>query len=217
MSNLRDVRDAGQVVDAEVPRPVGRPSVRERRRDEILDAAVQVILDHGIAGATRSRIAARAGVRPPAIHHFVGTQAEVLRATIERIGQRLAAEVIPDDDSHNDPAVRLLATIDAAFGAVVDQPTVNRLVDELVAHSYRDDSTRNALAEFYRSATHQLAAEIERAWGPGAATEARAAAAEIVTLAHAAGTFRHLGLSEQADAAHHRARQLAGGGSPTSS
>lgn len=195
---------------------MGRPSVRDQRRNEILDAAVHVILDHGIAGATRARIAERAGVRPPAIHHFVGTQAEVLQAAIERIGHRLTAEVIADADSHADPAARALATIDAAFGAVIDQPTVNRFVDELVAHSYRDNSTRDALSEFYRHATDQLAIELQRAWDPAFSAEARTAAAEIVTLAHAAGTFRHLGLTEQADVAHRRARQLAAGGPPTS-
>jgi AcrR family transcriptional regulator len=205
------------VVDAETRRPVGRPSVREQRRDEILDAAVQVILDHGIAGATRARIAERAGVRPPAIHHFVGTQAEVLRAAIERIGHRLTADVIPDDGAPADPAARALATIDAAFGAVIDEPTVNRFVDELVAHSYRDDGTRDALAEVYRVATDQLAIELQHAWGPAFSVETRAAAAEIVALAHAAGTFRHLGLSEQAEAAHRRARQLVVGGPAASS
>ena len=217
MSNLDVQSGASQTDDSPSRRPVGRPSVRDQRCDEILDAAVQVILDDGIAGATRARIAERAGVRPPAIHHFVGTQAEVLRAAIERIGHRLTAEVIPDDDSHGDPAARAVATIDAAFGAAIDQPTVNRFVDELVAHSYRDDGTRDALAEFYRSATDQLAAELQRAWGPASSVEARTAAAEIVTLAHAAGTFRHLGLTEQADAAHDRALQLAARSQPTSS
>ena len=217
MSNLKVNAEPGQTGDAADRRPVGRPSVRDQRRDEILDAAVHVILDHGIAGATRARIAERAGVRPPAIHHFVGTQAEVLRAAIERIGHRLTAEVIPDDDSHADPVTRALATVDAAFGTMVDQPSVNRFVDELVAHSYRDNETRDALAEFYRGATDQITLELERAWEPAFSAEARTAAAEIVSLAHAAGTFRHLGLTEQSDAAHERARQLALNGAPSSS
>ena len=57
-----------------------------------------------------------------------------------------------------------------------------------------------------------LAAEVERAWGPGSSADARLASAEVVTLAHAAGTFRHLGLREQADAAHGRAHQLVSSG-----
>ena len=209
MSNLRRTTGIRQVDDVEAPRPVGRPNISEQRRDEILDAAMQVILDHGITGATRARIAERAGVRPPAIHHFVGPQAEVLRATIELIGRRMMAQIIPDDKAHDAPSTRAAAAIDAAFGAAVDEPTVNRLVDELVAHSYRDQATRDALAEFYREATNQLAVELEHAWGPSSPTEARTAAAEITALAHAAGTFRHLGLTEQAQAAHRRARHLA--------
>ena len=190
------------------PRPIGRPSVRELRREEILDAAVLVILEHGIAGATRGRIAERAGVQPPAIHHFVGTQPEVLRAAIERIGDRLASEVIPDEAVESDPSERALATIDAAFGTAVDEPTLNRFVDELVAHSYRDAETRDALAQLYRAFTDQLAELVAHAWGSAAPTETRRAAGEIVALAHAAGTFRHLGLAAQADAAHRRAREL---------
>ena len=112
---------------------------------------------------------------------------------------------------------RALGTIGAAFVAAIDQPTVNRFVDELVAHSYRDEGTRDALATVYRGATEQLAVELRHAWGPGLSAEARAAANEIVTLAHAAGTFRHLGLTEQATAAHRRARELALGEVPTSS
>lgn len=200
--------DAGRDAHARTPRPVGRPSVSKQRRDEILDAAVEVILEYGIAGATRARVAQRAGVRPPAVHHFIGTQSEVLRATIERIGHRLTTELIIDDPNVDEPIERALATIDAAFGAVVDQPSLNRLVDELVAHSYRDEDTRHSLAQIYNTATHHFTVEINRAWGGVSSADARAAAAEIVALAHAAGTFRHLGLDEQAEAAHRRARQL---------
>lgn len=212
MSNVLATPAARQAAQGADRRRVGRPSVRDQRRDEILDAAAQVILDRGIAGATRARIAEQAGVQPPAIHHFVGTQAEVLRAAIERIGHRLTAEVIPDDDASDEPTAQALATVDAAFGAVVDQPTFNRLVDELVAHSYRDDATRDALAEMYRGATDELTTLLERAWGSESAVDARSAAAETVALAHAAGTFRHLGLIEQADAAHGRARDIVSSG-----
>lgn len=190
------------------PPRAGRPSVRQQRRGEILDAAMDVILEHGIAGTTRARIAERAGVQPPAIHHFVGTQAEVLRATIERIGHRLTTEILPGDTAHDDPTTRAAAAIDAAFGAAIDQPTMNRLVDELVAHSYRDEATKEALAEFYRAATDQLTIELADSWGPSRVADARTAAAEITALAHAAGTFRHLGLTEQAQAAHHRAQRM---------
>nr|XP_061811370.1 HTH-type transcriptional regulator BetI-like [Nerophis lumbriciformis] len=217
MGNLCEPSDIAQVGGAAPPKPVGRPNVGEQRRNEILDAAMHVILEHGIAGATRARIAEQAGVRPPAIHHFVGTQAEVLRASIERIGHQLMAAIIPSGMTDADPSTRATAAINTAFGTAVDQPTVNRLVDELVAHSYRDKATRAALAAFYRDATDQLAIELGLVWGPSSPDEARQAAAEITALAHAAGTFRHLGLTEQAQAAHRRAQQLALGDSAAAS
>ncbi len=101
--------------------------------------------------------------------------------------------------------------VDLVFGRAVDQPVVNQLVDELVAHSYHDVATGEALAAFYRGVTDTLTEQLEHAWPGAHAAEARAASAEIIALAHSAGTFRHLGLDELATAAHLRARRLAQG------
>lgn len=177
-----------------------------------MDAAVEVILDGGIAGATRARIAEKAGVRPSAVHHFVGTQEAVLRAAIDHIALRLQTSLTDLDDGTGDPLGDLISMVDLVFDRAVDQPVVNQLVDELVAHSYRDAATGEALAAFYRRVTDALTEQLEHAWPAADAAEARAASAEIVALAHSAGSFRHLGLDELATAAHRRARTLAEGG-----
>jgi AcrR family transcriptional regulator len=217
MSNLSRGAAPVQASDQTVARkPIGRPSVRVERRGEIVEAAVEVILEHGIAGATRSRIAERAGVRPSAVHHFVGTQHAVLRAAIDHIALRLQTSLTDLGDASSDPRDDIVSMVDLVFGRAVDQPVVNQLVDELVAHSYRDAATGEALATFYRGVTDAVTEQLRHA-RPGAdATDARAASAEIIALAHSAGTFRHLGLDELAAAAHRRARSLAEHGSDES-
>jgi AcrR family transcriptional regulator len=174
-----------------------------------VEAAVVVILEHGIDGATRARIADRAGVRPSALHHFMGTQDEVLRAAIDHIAQLLTTSLIEPDGPQRNPRAVLAATVDLAFGHAVDRPEVNQLLDELVAHSYRDSATAETLAAFYRGVTDDLAEQVRQAWPSARPADARITAAEIIALVHSAGTFRHLGLDELAVAAHRRARILA--------
>ncbi len=147
-------------------------------------------------------------MQPSAIHHFVGTQDDVLRAAIDDIAVRLRSGL---DDGEMPGAAddALLFRIDLLFGHAVDTPQVNQLIDELVAHSYRDRPTRDALATFYRDATTELGNEFTRRSGDTDPAPGAAAAAAVIGLVHAAGTFRHLGLDDLAAAAHRLARTLA--------
>jgi TetR/AcrR family transcriptional regulator, transcriptional repressor of bet genes len=62
---------------------MGRPSNREQRRSEILVAFAKVLADHGYAGATIARIAARVGVAPGLIHHHFRSKDELLEGMFE--------------------------------------------------------------------------------------------------------------------------------------
>ncbi len=187
----------------------GRPEVRAQRRREIVDAATEVILQFGIEGATRSRIADAAGMQPSAVHYFVGTQDDVLTAAITAIGERVQRALGPAAAIGGDASDTPRDAIDQLFGTVIDRPDINQLVDELVAHSYRDERSRRALADLYEGFTDHLASLLRDAW-PAATPERliRRRAAELLGLVHAAGTFRHLGRRELADAAHARGVEL---------
>ena len=77
----------GRVISAS---PARRPYRSSRRSEQarltqrgILDAATEVFLDRGFAGATLRAIAARAGVSVPTIEAQFGTKARVLKAAID--------------------------------------------------------------------------------------------------------------------------------------
>jgi TetR/AcrR family transcriptional regulator, transcriptional repressor of bet genes len=61
---------------------MGRPSNREERRREILQAFGRVMADHGYAGATIAAVAAEAGFAPGLVHHHFENKAELLRALL---------------------------------------------------------------------------------------------------------------------------------------
>lgn len=176
---------------------MGRPSVADERREQIAAAVVRCILKHGVSGATRARIAAEAGMAPSAVHHFAGTQAQVVQSGVDQaaaqVGEELAARVVGDT-----PEARLEAALDALFGGGFVASELNQLVDELVAHAYRSTGTRDALRELYAGFQGYLERLLEEAH-PTTPPEARhQTALSLLVLAHASATFQWLGIDEHA-------------------
>ena len=72
---------------------MGRPSLRERRRAEIVNAFAQVLAEHGYEGATMVAVAARAGMAPGLLHHYFACKAELLSSLLEDLVSRFRARV----------------------------------------------------------------------------------------------------------------------------
>ncbi|WP_314149760.1 TetR/AcrR family transcriptional regulator [uncultured Leifsonia sp.] len=76
----------------------GRPpeAERARRRDDILDAAVQLFVQDGFEPVTLDRIAAAAHVAKRTIYRYIGDRTEVFLAAVERLRER-ALQLSPTD------------------------------------------------------------------------------------------------------------------------
>jgi len=90
---------------------MGRPSNREQRRSDILQAFARVMADHGYAGATIAAIAAEAGVAPGLVHHHFENKAELLGALLGELVARFR-ERVRHYEAEGDP---LLAYADGAL------------------------------------------------------------------------------------------------------
>jgi TetR/AcrR family transcriptional regulator, transcriptional repressor of bet genes len=104
---------------------MGRKTTDERR-EQILDAFLATLAEHGYARATIARIAEAADLTPGLLHyHFKNKQAILLALTdrlVEAQSERLRLEV----DRHGGPPAQLRAVIDAflAVGASADPAAV---------------------------------------------------------------------------------------------
>jgi len=79
------------VTTARPTRPDRLTSKGERRREQLLDAAIVVVAREGYAGATQRAIAAEAGVPPASTHYFFDSVEDLVRqATTRYLEQRLA-------------------------------------------------------------------------------------------------------------------------------
>ena len=110
----------------------------EERREQLIDAAVEVIADHGLARATTRAITDRAGLALGAFHYVFASKDELLEAVIQRV----------------------VREIDATLGATaarVEPTTERRLEGPDLVVDVLERFLRGAWAYFEGSRTLQLA------------------------------------------------------------
>ncbi len=126
-----------------------RPSLKDQRSAEILDAYLTCVARFGLEGATQERIAEAAGVKRPLLRHYLGNRDEMVSALTDHVldGFELAvsdlrATLSPDatttdlvdllfhEDSASDP--RLMLAYQSLVTAVPDRPDLRRrLLDSM--------------------------------------------------------------------------------------
>ena len=111
---------------------LARPGLRERRRqqtrEEILDAALDVITEHGAAALNMSEVARRIGLRQPSLYQYFDSRLAIYDGLFER-GMRHHLRIVMEAMSHNPlglPALRAIAVGTGRFAA--ENPALAQLI-----------------------------------------------------------------------------------------
>ena len=67
-----------------------RPSLKDQRTEEILDAYLTCVARFGLEGATQERIAAEAGVKRPLLRHYLGNKDQMISALVAHVVEGFA-------------------------------------------------------------------------------------------------------------------------------
>ena len=65
----------------------------ERRRPQVLDAALELFLEHGYEGTSMEAVARAAGVTKPVVYACFAGKDELFRALLDREEERILAEI----------------------------------------------------------------------------------------------------------------------------
>lgn len=130
------IGEGRKVTEATARRPYAPRMAPPERREQILDAVLQVIVDQGIHKVSIDTVAKAAGVTRPVLYgHFADTEA-LLRASLEREEQAVLASLAPILPSvSDDPAAELLRFVDEFLQVVTAAPDRWRAVFALVDSS----------------------------------------------------------------------------------
>jgi AcrR family transcriptional regulator len=102
----------------------------ERRRPEVLDAALDLFLDHGYEGTSMQAIAERAGVTKPVVYACFPGKDELFRALLAREEERILSEIQSafEDADLTDPESTLIEGYTGFLRAVASSPDVYRFI-----------------------------------------------------------------------------------------
>jgi AcrR family transcriptional regulator len=103
----------------------------ERRREQLLDAALSVIVEQGYGGVSIEAIARAAGVTRPVVYDHFPNLARLLHAVVEREEQYSLGEldaVVPDPPVEGDPVELLGIGVRRFLEAVISRPTTWRII-----------------------------------------------------------------------------------------
>ena len=103
----------------------------EQRREHLIDAALEVILERGYARISIEAIARTAGITRPVVYDHFPNLNKLLRAVIEReerISLAQLAHVVPEEPGDDDPSELLAAGLGRFLEAVTRRPATWRLI-----------------------------------------------------------------------------------------
>ena len=103
----------------------------EQRREHLIDAALEVILERGYAGVSIEAIAREAGITRPVVYDHFPNLNRLLHAVIEReerISLAQLAEVVPEEPGDHEPGELLAAGVARFLDAVTSRPATWRII-----------------------------------------------------------------------------------------
>jgi len=99
-----------------------RASLRDIRKQEIIDAAIDVIGEVGLSDLTLNMIGKRAGLSAPLMVHYFEDKSLIIEASMRRLSAVLGREFLRRIGPDTGPAERLDALIEACFSMVNFEP-----------------------------------------------------------------------------------------------
>jgi AcrR family transcriptional regulator len=102
-----------------------------QRREQLIDAALEVILDRGYARISIEAIARTAGITRPVVYDHFPNLNRLLHAVIEReerISLEQLAQVVPDEPGDQAPGELLARGVTRFLEAVVSRPATWRII-----------------------------------------------------------------------------------------
>jgi AcrR family transcriptional regulator len=116
---------------AKSPRRYAPRMPPEQRREQLVDAALSVIIEQGYGGVSIEAIARAAGVTRPVVYDHFPNLGRLLHTLVEREEQyalQQLARVVPDEPGDGDPVEVLAGSVRRFLDAVVARPATWRII-----------------------------------------------------------------------------------------
>jgi AcrR family transcriptional regulator len=130
---------------------------KERRRQAILDAAMEVFIGKGYQLATINDISAHCGLSVGALYRYFPTKGEIMLALVEERLGRTPVTFARLTEKAGDPWERLVSCVNLFTSALgVRHPSTGRLLLVTLAEAVHDNDVRRGLHSRFRALREYL-------------------------------------------------------------
>ena len=120
-------------------------STKEKRRQELVEAAFNQIAEHGFEGLRTRDVAAEVGVNIATLHYYFPTKESLIRGVVEYAMARFRSTLAP----HGSPSDQLRNYLRAVRKLLAEEPALGSVMGELAVRSARDKSIAKIMTEMY--------------------------------------------------------------------
>lgn len=139
---------------ASVPRLDRRHLRRAETIEQVVDVAIQVMAEQGVAGLSLGEVARRIGIRPPSLYGYFASKNAIYDAVFARgwRGVTQTMETLPDPDETTDLRGYLLGSAELFVRWAVQHPVYTQLMGWRPVPGYEpsEEAYESAVASFDR-------------------------------------------------------------------
>jgi TetR/AcrR family transcriptional regulator, transcriptional repressor of bet genes len=128
---------------------MGRVSLVEQRREQLLDAFFRCAVREGLHNASIRKIAHEAGVPPSVLHHYFVDREEMIEELVVITAQRHTDNFNNEIVKITDPRTRLEIAVDFLFKPPMINDKSGSLFYDFWSEAQRNERVRQSFAEVY--------------------------------------------------------------------
>lgn len=167
---------------------MGRQSLAEPRRQQMLAGIARCIGRHGLAASTQEVMAQESGFSRSHIRHYLGNRDDVIEAVWDYL-MRPYQEQTAATLSAPEPRERLERLLDFLFGPEMERKPEDVAIEALINGASRHPELLEKVDRTYRELEQQVSAQLQ-AVAPGMAADAADGVAfSLIAMAFGASSF----------------------------
>jgi len=140
---------------------MGRKSLADKRKPEILDHFYQVLIKEGLQGASIAKIATHMGVNSSLLTHYFHSKEEMVHELLEDIFKKYAETFMVKIKKIRDPEKRFDALLDTFFGVEWDHLIDGSVFYACFYKSFRSQQAKRLLNQRFYELREFVRQEIE--------------------------------------------------------
>jgi AcrR family transcriptional regulator len=186
---------------------MGRKNRSAERREEIITAFCDCVVELGLAQASMGEVASRLGMDRSTMHYYFRTREELVVAATERIS-RFYVDLIEQRVAKFEPAIAARQLIEFLFGPTFHQPRLSVILIELRALGNREPFFKEQVYTIYRRIENVCISVLDKSFPRASAKNRRMVAYAIGQLAEGATIEMSLGFDRSRSVAARAAALL---------